>query len=36
MMSAVLTDSLNNEIYLENFQYESSTHIFKSIGYNKD
>ena len=29
---AVLTDSLNNEIYLENFKYDSSTHIFKSIG----
>ena len=32
---AIMTDSNNNRIYLQNFQYDSSTHIFKAIGYVK-
>ncbi len=33
--AAILIDSSNNKIYLENFRYNSSTNIFKSIGYIK-
>lgn len=33
--AAILIDSSNNKIYLENFRYNSSTNIFKSIGYVK-
>ena len=31
----VINDQDNNEIYLENFEYDTNTNIFKSIGYTK-
>ena len=32
---AVIIDQDNNNIYLDNFEYDSNTNIFKSIGYIK-